>query len=187
MKAALIALFATGCTFSVNLDMGNSGGPIDARDGEPVADGPRVDATPTLPIDAPPDGPLAWTEIESFAVPCTGATITSTSTLAVNTTYRLRASGSCVTNTFTTSRADAEFVGYNITTPLDSVGGNDIGLAINDTTLGMTKAPDWGAYQSSHDYTATWMGLGARITAMFQEPDYLDNAGQLTLAIDAFQ
>ena len=63
----------------------------------------------------------------------------------------------------------------------------DAGLAIDDTTPGMTKLPAWGTYTTSHSYQVEWTGTGAAITAMFHEPNFSNNNGGLTLEILALQ
>ncbi|MFN0251358.1 MAG: hypothetical protein ACKV2T_31070 [Kofleriaceae bacterium] len=188
MKSVALLGLVAGCTFSVKLD-GTSDGPladarVDAIDA-PSTDAALVDAV--LPVDAGPDAMPTWIEIEVVSVPCTGTEVASTMLLQPNTTYRLRASGQCISNTNGPSRADAEYAAWNYTFPVDSSSGVDLGLAVNDTTPGDTKLPDWGSYASSHEYTTMWVGLGAPITVMFHDPDFSNNAGTLSLAIDAFQ
>jgi hypothetical protein len=185
-SAALLGLVA-GCTFSVKLD-GASDGP--AADARVDIDAPSIDAAlvdAVLPVDADPNPLPMWIQIETLSVPCTGTEVVSMTLLQPNTTYRLRASGQCIANTIGPSRADAEYAAWNYTIPSNSPSGVDLGLAVNDTTPGGTKLPDWGSYATSHEYTAMWMGLGAPITVMFHDPDFSNNSGMLSLAIDAFQ
>jgi hypothetical protein len=142
-SAALLGLVA-GCTFSVKLDGASEGPAADAR---VDIDAPSIDAAlvdAVLPVDANPPMPT-WVQIETLSVPCTGTEVVSTTLLQPNTTYRLRASGQCIANTTGPSRADAEYAAWNYTTPSNSPSGIDLGLAVNDTTPGGTKLPDWGS------------------------------------------
>jgi hypothetical protein len=184
VKSALVALVATGCTFSVRLDGTSDGAIADASQIDAMQSGP---ADAVLPIDAGPDAMPSWVQLESVVVPCTGSSVMSTTVLEVGVTYRLRASGTCISNSAFTSRADAEYAGYNIGIPDDKPGGTDLGIAINDTTVGASKMPDWGPYTSSHEYTGLWVGLGAPITLMFHDPDFSNNSGMLAVAIDVYQ
>jgi hypothetical protein len=188
---ALFAFAASGCSFSLSFESDDSGlpalhdgavdAPIDAR-----IDAAVIDAAP--PIDAGPDAMQTWVQIETITIPCNGTNVMSTNLLASGVTYRLRASGTCIANDNNNSGADAEYVGYNfLNGPFDTSSNVDCGIAVNDTTPGQDKLPDWGAYTSSHNYQTMWMGLGARITVMFHDPDFDNNEGSLTLAIDAFQ
>lgn len=185
-SVALFTLLASGCTFSIQLD-GTDAAPADARigagDARPIDGGP-VDAAP--PIDAGPDAMPVWTMIETIAVPCSGMEVLSTTVLTASETYRLRAAGECVTNDSNDSHGDAEYA-YNNFTNVSVSGGVDVGLAVNDTVVDGTKTPAWGAYQSSHNYSVMFLGLGARIVAKFHDPNYDNNSGQLTLYIDRFQ
>lgn len=179
-SAAVVALLASGCTFSIPIENTSDAAPDDAR-----RDASTMDMDAILPIDAPPDAPPTWILLETIVVPCDGTEMTSTNPLAGNTIYRLRVSGSCPINTLGL-RGDADY-GFNVGMPFDEQQEVDIGLAINDTTVGGDKLPDWGSYTSSHDYTAMWTGLGAPIVAKFHDPNYENNSGSLMLYIDSFQ
>jgi len=177
----------TACTFSIKIEATDDASILDSSSNNSID--ARTDALPgdaAPPIDAGPDAMPAWTLLETIVVPCDGTEVLSTNVLAASVTYRLRASGECVTNDSNNSHGDAEYV-YNQFGTSSSSQSTDCGIAINDTTPGMDKLPNWGGYQSSHNYSATYLGLGARIIAKFHDPNYDNNDGQLTLAIDHLQ
>lgn len=187
MKLAAMLALASGCTFSIKIEATDDASVIDSSSNNSID--ARTDALPTdaaPPIDAGPDAMPMWTLLETIVVPCDGTEVLSTNVLAASVTYRLRSIGECVTNDSNNSHGDAEYV-YNQFGTNSSSQSVDCGLAINDTTPDVEKLPDWGAYQSSHNYTATYLGLGARIIAKFHDPNYSNNSGQLTLAIDHLQ
>ncbi len=186
VKYALLVLVSAGCTFSVKLEGSTDGAGVDDAHVGPT-DGAPEPRDAVVPIDAAPDAMPMWVQVESLVIPCTGQTVTSTTSLASGVSYRLRASGTCIANTFNGSRADAEYAGFNIGTAESRPGNIDLGIAINDITVGASKMPAWGSYTNTHQYTALWIGLGAPIVVMFHDPDFTNNSGSLTLAIDVYQ
>lgn len=187
-SAAVIALLASGCTFSIQLEPADGPpAPDDARADAAVdaaIDAPPLDAI--LPIDASPDAMPDWVQIDMISVPCIGTEIMSSASLAAGTMYRLRATGTCIANDGDDVRGDAEYI-YNNFGTVDSSGGVDMGIAVNDTTPGTEKLPRWGSYTNTHVYSAMWVGLGATVVVKYHDPNYNNNSGELTLFIDAFQ
>lgn len=187
-SVAFLVMLTSGCTFAVELGGASDGAmPDGARADARTIDSMTGPIDAVLPIDAGPDAMPMWVQLEVLVVPCSGMSVISNTALEIGVSYRLRASGNCIANVTFTSRADAEFTGYNLGIPDDDAGGVDMGIAINDTTPGASKLPDWGSYASSHEYTALWVGLGAPITAMFHDPDFSNNSGMLAVAIDAYR
>jgi hypothetical protein len=191
VKFALLALAASGCSFSVTFDHRDDAAPISdaGSDAMTGVDASTIDASP--PIDAVPDGMPMWVQVEMINVPCSGTEVQPTTVLANNTTYRLRVTGDCIANNDPQSgggdvHGDAEYI-WNQFSVNDSSANVDMGVAINDTTPGVTKLPNWGTYTTTHSYTAMWIGVGARIVAKFHDPNYANNSGQLVLYIDSFQ
>lgn len=196
MRSLWIVLVAAGCGF--NASTGGTGDPnIDAANVDAAVDAPAdrtIDAAIDAPvvIDAPIDAaidapPPMWTVVETLPVSCLNVASTSTFVLLAGVTYRLQASGNCVANTANGSRGDAEYVGYNINNLLDTAGGIDTGIAVNDLTPGSTKNPRWGAYTATHEYEVMWLGTGTTITANVHADNYSNNSGSLTLKILALQ
>jgi hypothetical protein len=185
MRAVLSLVLFCGCGF-------HAGASVDAApstgDGHPsdglVGDGPVVDAPA---IDAPADAPPTLTIIETLTISCLGATVTSATTLQAGEIYHLRASGECIANTANNSKADAEYLGYNVGPTYDSFGGVDDGIAVNDNTSGATKQPRWGAFTSTHLYEVPWTGAAATIAVNYHGDNLTNNAGSLTFQILAFQ
>jgi hypothetical protein len=191
--AVLVAFVLPACGFSAPQGKpGNGGVTADAPAiDSPVAPMPdaAIDAAIDAAPDAPPDAPPVWTTIDTLTVSCRGMTLTSNVVLQQGTTYKLRASGECIANDQNGSKADAEYVGYNINqnVPLDSVSNVDNGIAVNDTTTGTTKDPRWGMFASNHQYEVMWPGTGAAITVKYHSADYSNNSGSLTLQIQSLQ
>lgn len=186
-----LPMLLSACGFNIPLE----NAAIDARDidAPPTIDGsididaPAIDAAP--PIDAAPDAMLMWVDVETITVPCNGGERASQTSLANGVMYRLRASGECIANTQNNSRADAEYIGYNLaaTSPIDVYMNVDTGIAVNDTTPGPTKQPRWGTFANGHTYEVMWTGLGSPITVKYHEEDVGNNSGNLSLTIQAFQ
>lgn len=193
MRSLCIVLVVAGCGFDASTGPGNGGPEIDAAKVDAAADAPAdpsIDAEIDAPlvIDAAIDASLpTWTVVETLTVSCLDLTSTSTFVLLAGVTYRLQASGNCVANTANGSRGDAEYVGYNIGNLVDSAGGIDTGIAVNDLTPGSTKNPRWGVYTATHEYEVMWMGTGTTITAKVHADNYNNNSGSLTLKILALQ
>ncbi|MBS1124406.1 MAG: hypothetical protein H6Q90_6634 [Deltaproteobacteria bacterium] len=153
-------------------------------------DGPTdstSDVTPDSMPDAPPDAPPVWTDVETRQIPCSGASVTSTTVLLAGVTYRLRGSGVCTVNNTNNSQGDPEWHYFNIGTPRDTEASVDNGIAIDDDTPGPSKLPSWGAYSSVHTYSVDWIGAGAAITARYHDSNYSNNVGSLSLVIQALQ
>ena len=196
MRSVVFLVVAAGCGFQLGTPGGNGPG-LDARSDAPSE--PRIDAAfdagfdaspdapPDARPDAPPDAPPAWTVIETFNISCGGAAVVSTTTLLTGTTYRVRAEGQCIANSGSNSRADAEYIGYNLTVPTDIYMGVDTGIAINDASPGSLKQPRWGSYATDHVYQVPWVGAGAPITVRYHEEDVANNTGLLTFSILALQ
>jgi uncharacterized repeat protein (TIGR01451 family) len=120
------------------------------------------------------------------------AFVTSTTTLAAGTTYKIRASGLGTATGGPCGQADAEFVGFgdpSCPPAADGLLGADVGLAIGAFTPGGSKSPQWGtAPAASHEYTIDFPGQGAPVTLAFNAcvPGcYDDNTGSLTVEIFA--
>lgn len=186
--AVLVAIAIAGCGFQAKSG-GSSDGPPDSP--STVVDAAGIDAmidgALDAPTDAPPDAPPVWTTVDTITVPCIGTTVMSTFVLQNAVMYKLLASGECIANTTNGSKADAEYVGYNINQTLDVVSGVDAGIAVNDTTPGSTKNPRWGNLSPQHMYEVMWPGVGAVITIRLHASDYSNNSGSLTLQIQALQ
>jgi hypothetical protein len=179
-----LALVLGACGF----DIPAPGSPASdaAGDAAQPGDGAPGDAA-DAPRDAPHDTPPAWTDVETRAIPCSGADVTSTTVLSAGVTYRLRGSGTCTVNNSNNSQGDPEWHYFNLGTPRDTEAGVDNGIAIDDATPGARKLPAWGAYSPSHSYTVDWLGTGTPITARYHDSNYSNNGGSLTLTIQAFQ
>jgi hypothetical protein len=145
-------------------------------------------SAPKLDADAAPgdgDGGGVWTVVEELTVPVRGEMVTSTVVLQAGVGYRLRASGTCYVALQTLG--DAEYYDFP-DPPVDgTVGGVDVGLAVNDSIIDGTRTPRWGAYSDTHVYEVEWMGNGAPIVAQFHDGNTSNNGGMLTLAILALR
>jgi hypothetical protein len=146
---------------------------------------PELDAPIDGPSDAAIDAPLTWVAIEMLTIPSDAMIITSATTLAAGTMYRLRASGTLVVATGIGLGGDAEYIDFS--TPMDGVPGIDQGLAIEDIVVDGTKQPKWGPYTASHVYEVPWQGTGTKIRAQYHDGNYTNNAGSLMLTILALQ
>lgn len=190
---ATFALVTSGCSFSLRLDgtsdaAAGSDARADAEVDAPGIDAPVIDAAP--PIDAGPDAMPSWVQIDQITVPCSGLEVLSSVTLTASTTYRLRATGTCIANNSPIAgpdvQGDAEYIWNNVSTE-DESGGVDMGIGINDTTVDMTRTPNWGAFTNTHAYSVMFLGLGAKIIAKYHDPNYGNNSGSLTVFVDSFQ
>lgn len=184
MRAVLVLVLFGGCGFHTNAS-------VDAlpTDDAHLTDGPREDglAVDASAIDAPPDAPPTLTLVETLTISCRGASVTSVTNLQAGEVYRLRTSGECIANTANGSKADAEYLGYNVGTTYDSFGGVDAGIAVDDNTSGATKQPRWGAFTNMHVYEVPWTGAGATIAVNYHGDNLTNNSGSLTFQIFAFQ
>ena len=193
---ALAVVTCAACSFhpgSAGAPPGAGGAPqVDARAaGRDAALDAPPDAYVAPPVDAPPDAapdaPLAWTVIETLTVSCRGGVVTSTTVLLPTVMYELHAKGECTMDDQSGSKGDAEYIGYNIQSPVDTIAGVDEGIAVNATTVGATKQPHWGSYTSTHDYTVPWTGSGAAITLQYFDANYSNNDGSIPVEILAYQ
>lgn len=141
------------------------------------------DAVPDAVPDAPPDAPPML--LETMTIPSDGTIKFSNTVLDLGVPYLLIARG-----TYTAvppagdPRGDAEY--YDLTNPAganDGGGSVDLGLAIDDPTVDMTKTPKWGPYRPDSVYTLPFTGKGAKISAAIHDCCYGDNVGSLTLEI----
>ena len=184
-------MIAPACGFTAKPGAGGAGD----KDGAPDAPAVSSDAPPAIDaamidaamIDAPIDAPPVWTTVDTLTVSCLGMTVTSTFVLQTGIMYKLHAFGECVTNTQNGSKGDPEYFGYNVGQTYDTYAGIDSGIAIDDPTPGATKNPRWGMFSAQHTYEVMWPGAGATVAAKFHSSDYSNNAGTLTLQIQALQ
>lgn len=202
MKRVLPLVILAGCTFSIGIT--GDGGTTDTGSGatsdsatddglvSPLGDATPSDATPPIdapsPIDAfvPVDAGPPWVTLETITVPCSGVPVVSQTTLSSTVTYRIRASGLCVIDRVFGADvlADAEY--YGVLIARDSDNGVDMGIAIDDVTLGSIKLPRWGSYVSSHVYEVSQLGQNAAITLRYHDKAnnaYGDNVGSLQIEI----
>lgn len=142
---------------------------------------------------SPPDG---FVLVETIPVPRSGNVKTSTTVLQAGVTYKLRASGTITVSVGNPCPfADAEYERFDAS-GADSCGlfgdlafdGTDTGIGINDTVLDGAKAPKWGPYTTSHEYTIDFVGLGAAITVNYHDcPGCTgDNTGPNSLIVEIF-
>ncbi len=185
MRYAVILVGCCACSFHPNSSSAIDAPAVPPDAAQSMHDASHVSADAA--IDAPPDAPKRWVTLEMLTVPCLNQGIPSTTVLASGVTYHLRASGECITNTSSGSKSDAEYIGYNITQPVDVYSGVDYGIAINDLTEGSTKQPHWGDYTTTHVYEVSWVGAGATITAEYHDADNTNNSGSLSLEILSYQ
>lgn len=179
MRPIALALLSA-CGFAPTVASSNgSDSPVDAQAPMVVID--------VRPIDAPPVVPKTWQVIDTITVPCLNQSVTSTAVLASTGTYHVRASGECIANTQNNSKADAEYLGYNVGPTYDVYSNVDNGLAVNDLALGATKNPRWGAYTSTHMYEQPWTGADATIGISFHSNDESNNSGSLKVEILSYQ
>ena len=141
----------------------------------------------TQPPTPPPTG--NFQTVETLQVPANCSSVASTTVLQSGVTYQIRVSGTV--NTGNGTSADAEFADFsNLPTSLmnncdNSATGIDIGLAINDSQMGQTKAPNWGAFKTNHTYVSTIQGNGQPLSFSFHDCDCSDNSGFLSVEIRA--
>jgi hypothetical protein len=133
-----------------------------------------------------------YTLQETLQVPVTGAPVSSQIPLRQGVRYRLRALGRATVRVpglagATLPQADAEYAfgaGFpflNLTA--GKCAGVDVGLAVNDTSNGPQKSPQWGGFNAAHVYTADFTGLGAPIQVNFHVCTYAGSQGALTVEI----
>jgi hypothetical protein len=136
---------------------------------------------PFLAASAPPPGFVLQ---ETITVPVDGTSVTSATTLQSGVTYKIRASG-----TFTIGGpgfGDAEYAFDASNSSVTSVGDSvDLGIGINDTINDNPKAPFWGNFTSTHEYTIDFLGAGSTIALNYHDSFYDDNEGSLTVEIFA--
>jgi hypothetical protein len=195
MRVVLALVVFCGCGFHANPSIDGAPGTGDGHPSDtpgsdtPGSDGPGIDA-PMIDapmIDAPPDAALTLTLLETLSISCRGATLTSATTLQAGQLYHLRTSGECVANTANNSKADAEYLGYNVGPTYDVFNNVDAGIAVNDNTSGATKQPRWGAFTNTHLYEVPWTGVGAKITVNYHGDNLTNNSGSLTFQIFTFE
>jgi hypothetical protein len=127
----------------------------------------------------------AWVVLETLTVPVDGSMVTSSMSLAMAGTYRLRASGTFVISTATNTLADAEY--YDLGNPKDAGSFVDHGLAVDDPVVDLDRSPQWGAYAPSHVYQVDYAGTDAPIVAQFHDEVPSNNTGSLSLEILSFE
>jgi hypothetical protein len=134
-----------------------------------------------------------YTTQESVLVPVTGAAVSSQFPLLQGVTYKLRAAGVAqveipgLLGTYTLADAEyaSEFSGLfglpqvNMC-PFTNIA---IGLAVNDPTIGTTKTPSWGVYNSAHIYTVSFTGTGAPISINYHNCSFGASQGALIVQI----
>ena len=148
--------------------------------------------TATAWATAPPAGFMTQ---ETLTVPVDGSTIASATTLQAGTTYLLRVTGTFTIATPPCPLADGEFARFEVNntcalpgTPQDFVGPYDIGVGINSAIANNNKGITWSTtFDPTHQYTASFVGLGAPIGVNYHDILYTDNSGSLTLEIFAPQ
>lgn len=126
--------------------------------------------------------------LERVRVPCSGASVVSSTVLRAGVTYVLRASGTCRLGPNNTGDAEYAFQTINPANPVYiidkcSPSGIDLGIGVNDPTVDGSKTPHWGAYSLSHVYTTGFTGNGAPITLNYHDCYFPDNQGELTVEI----
>ena len=115
--------------------------------------------------------------VDSFALPYTSATVTSTAVLANGTPYTIEVSGTFQIGCAADCPADAEYylfggLPYNNTGLSNTDGvGTDVGARINGMSI------DWGVYNPSHVYSILFVGLGSTIDMDYLDSNYPDNRG----------
>jgi hypothetical protein len=176
VRLVLALLTCSACSFAP--------APVSGTDGTADAPAGTVDAAPP-PADAT-QTQKTWVKLETIVVPCIQQSAASTSTLANGVSYRLASTGQCVTSS--SGHADAEYIYNSSLSQLYDVYQNiDFGIAVDDTTAGMTKTPHWGAFAMNHQYETMWTGSGATITLSFHAGDYSNNSGTISVDLLAYQ
>ena len=117
----------------------------------------------------------------------------STTALAADTHYTLRASGEFTIGGPGFGDAEYAYSGTNqgpIDNCFDSPAGTDLGIGIDDANVGSTtKSPDWGPFNAAHEYTADFVGTGNPISVNYHDCGHSDNgpaAGRLPLTLSIF-
>ena len=190
MRGVLALVVFCGCGFRANPSIDGAPPTGDGHPSDtPGGDGPAIDAAaidaPT--IDAAPDAAPSLTLVETMTISCRGASMTSATTLQDGQSYHLRTSGECVANTVNNSKADAEYLGYNVGPTYDVINNVDDGIAVNDATSGPTKQPRWGTYTTTHIYEVPWTGAAAKISVNYHGDNLTNNSGSLTFQIFVLQ
>ncbi len=131
--------------------------------------------------------------IETIEVPCSGATVLSTTSLDIGVTYQLRAKGVCTIGFVRPYKddVDAEYAfepsdPTNLSLTRDRCPGQSniqLGIGIDDSKVDGAKTPSWGAYSPAHEYTIDFAGKGAPISLNFHDCVYSDNKGSMTVEI----
>lgn len=135
-------------------------------------------------LDAGGDAGQSLTLLETVIVPTNGPVVVPNLVLEAGVTYVLRASGTFdITGAGTL--ADAEYADFSNLpgSLLDSISGVDFGIAIDDSTIDMTRTPKWGAFDISHIYQINFDGTGNQISVNFHDANAGNNTGTLTLEI----
>lgn len=136
-----------------------------------------------------------YTLQEIILVPVNGASVASQTPLTQGVAYKLRAMGSFDVNVPAIPqgmylKADAEYAfDFNLPflfgPPVSNCpfGHVDIGLAVNNATVGASKSPSWGPFNPAHTYTADFIGTGAPISINYHNCNPSGNQGLLTVEI----
>jgi len=170
-------LLAVGCNFTP----GSSPQVPDA----PSADTRGLDANAAVLDAGGADAAVkTWVVIDTLSIVTYAPQLTPQSTmsavtLAVGTTYKLRASGMFPCTT-TSVPGDAEY--WDFTAQNNFTSGIDFGISVDDTTPDGTKL-DWGPYSSTHVYETPYEGTGKRIVAVLFDSQYNNNTGSLKLEV----
>ena len=119
--------------------------------------------------------------VDVFSLDVTSAAGTDSSvTLDLGTEYSVTVSGRFFLGSNTTRHvADAEFfnLGSSPLNPLDDVTSAEIGVGIDGADV------DFGAFDPSSVYTTTVVGDGTTINVFFNDTNYGDNTGSLSVEI----
>lgn len=113
-----------------------------------------------------------------------GAGTNSSAVLSNGVDYRVTVSGTFDINCFGPCDADAEYYTYQ-GTAYDRSGfsntsnvGQEIGAGINGADI------DWGPYAADNIYSTIFTGLGSTINVFYQDTNYGDNTGALSVTIE---
>lgn len=127
-----------------------------------------------------------YTGLETLTVPADGTVVTSATVLEAGVRYRLRASGQIAIGG--PGSGDAEYA-YNAdnSTILDQCNNFasdvDMGIGVDGVANLPNQNPYWGKFDASHTYATDFVGAGAPIQLNYQDCDYRDNTGALTVEI----
>ncbi len=119
--------------------------------------------------------------VETLSVTSEIQTVVTSLPLVSGQQYKIKASGTYIFDDFD-HWADAEWFsrdGITVEKEWPGLPANVLDLTIN----GCTTDTDWGAYQTSHEYTLDWMGTGASVSFCIFDVKYTDNHGSLTVEI----